>query len=239
MNRLQTLVSESAVKWGVCGIVAQWVFWGPLPGAVSLALARLDKRAYRFLLDEDGPIEWAQFLCFVIAAVATAGISRRLWQRGERWLARGGWVIVLGLAFIAGEEISWGQRVLGFTPPEAVLAANWQREMTVHNIGHETLDTINFFMALVAGWGASAYLLDRKFGFGRAWGEARFFLIPPLFLAGPFGYVFFWRLVRATVLTESGFTITKHGEWAELCLAFSFCAMACLNWRRLAADAAR
>jgi lysylphosphatidylglycerol synthetase-like protein (DUF2156 family) len=235
MQRLGKLLFESAAMWGVPRSVASGIFWAPLFGGVALALARSNKEIYRFLLEEDGPIEWAQFLCFVVAAVVAAAVARELWQRGDRWLGYAGWVVALGLVFIAGEEIAWGQRIVGFTTPEAVLATNWQGEMTLHNMGHTTLDVINLFMALAAGWCASAYLLDRKLDFARTWGEVRFFLIPPLFLAGPFGYVFAWRLLRALVLTESGFTVTKHGEWAELCLAFAFCAMACLNWRRLRA----
>jgi hypothetical protein len=237
MVHLQTLLSESADRWGVPRKLASGIFWAPLVGAVVLALARTNKDLYRSLLSEDGPVEWAQFLCFAFAAIATAGISRELWRRGDRWLARAGGVVAVGLVFIAGEEISWGQRIIGFTPPEAVLAANWQGEMTLHNMGHETLDVINLFMALVAGWCASACFLDGKRDLARAWGEARFFVIPPLFLAGPFAYVFVWRVIRATLLPESGFTVTKYGEWAELCLAFSFCAIAWLNWRRLAASA--
>lgn len=39
------------------------------------------------------------------------------------------------LLLIAGEEVSWGQRLLGLSTPEALAAVNQQGETTLHNIG--------------------------------------------------------------------------------------------------------
>jgi hypothetical protein len=36
--------------------------------------------------------------------------------------------------FGAGEEISWGQRILGFSTPEALQIHNFQKEFTLHNL---------------------------------------------------------------------------------------------------------
>jgi hypothetical protein len=36
--------------------------------------------------------------------------------------------------FGAGEEISWGQRILGFSTPETLQAHNFQKEFTLHNL---------------------------------------------------------------------------------------------------------
>jgi len=38
------------------------------------------------------------------------------------------------LFFIAGEEISWGQRLLKFDTPEELKEVNYQDEFTLHNI---------------------------------------------------------------------------------------------------------
>lgn len=44
--------------------------------------------------------------------------------------------LALGLLFFfgAGEEISWGQRILGFETPEAVAGVNKQEEFNTHNL---------------------------------------------------------------------------------------------------------
>jgi hypothetical protein len=45
-------------------------------------------------------------------------------------------MILLALVFLfgAGEEISWGQRILGFEPPAALKEANVQSEFNIHNL---------------------------------------------------------------------------------------------------------
>ena len=43
-----------------------------------------------------------------------------------------GWAVVLFIAM--GEEISWGQRILGFETPESISEINFQDEFNIHNI---------------------------------------------------------------------------------------------------------
>jgi hypothetical protein len=45
-------------------------------------------------------------------------------------------MILLGLVFFfgAGEEISWGQRIFGFEPPEKIKEENVQGEFNIHNL---------------------------------------------------------------------------------------------------------
>lgn len=43
-------------------------------------------------------------------------------------------ILGLGLLFITGEEISWGQRILGLSSPEVIKVNNAQGETTIHNI---------------------------------------------------------------------------------------------------------
>lgn len=57
--------------------------------------------------------------------------------------------LTLALVFFfgAGEEISWGQRIFGFTTPESLIENNVQGETTIHNLelfeGSERLVTID------------------------------------------------------------------------------------------------
>ncbi|MET0201749.1 MAG: hypothetical protein ABW245_07835, partial [Gaiellaceae bacterium] len=45
------------------------------------------------------------------------------------------------LLFAAGEEISWGQRIIGFRPPALFLEHNFQQESNLHNLLKGMLDT--------------------------------------------------------------------------------------------------
>lgn len=87
---------------------------------------------FRPEVGDGGLIENLTILLMLFPVILTAG---RIWQR-NRDTAFGGvslavTALVLILAF--GEEVSWGQHWLGFTPPEAVLQSNLQEEFNLHN----------------------------------------------------------------------------------------------------------
>jgi hypothetical protein len=84
----------------------------------------------RPLAAEDGLFEsLTAILAFGAAILFAAGIrksgSRRL-RLARLWLA-------LGFFLFAMEEISWGQRILGWTTPAALSALNYQGETNIHN----------------------------------------------------------------------------------------------------------
>jgi hypothetical protein len=115
------------------------VFCAPfaIVGASFLFLAfRPTRRAMLWMLDEDHPIETATALLFVVAAVMAAVLTRKLRRRSvARWVPKFYGVFAI-LHFLAAlEEISWGQRLIGFETPAALRAINGQGETTLHNVG--------------------------------------------------------------------------------------------------------
>ena len=92
------------------------------------------------MAEEDGILEWAGFGSVFLASLA--GLYIVIEARRER-LRR---VVWLGLAFLfflmAGEEISWGQRIFGFATPETLETVNVQKEFNFHNIGGFLFDHI-------------------------------------------------------------------------------------------------
>lgn len=94
-------------------------------GGMLLA-ARLEPVRYEAWLQEDRLIEWS-----TVALFAAAGILRLRAALPRRALFDV--LVALFCLFVAGEEFSWGQRLLGFTPPETFLAHNTQQELTLHN----------------------------------------------------------------------------------------------------------
>ncbi len=86
---------------------------------------------------EDGLVEWLGTLLFAAAAVLfiVAGVRR---LRGSPTHGRGrtiGMLLFLGLVFSVAfmEEVSWGQRVIGWETPGA-LSASVQDESNLHNL---------------------------------------------------------------------------------------------------------
>ena len=68
---------------------------------------------------------------------------------------------------VAGEEISWGQRLFGFKPPDVFLERNYQQELNLHNVLMKdtglgfALASKHLVMAIALGYGLLWPLLVR------------------------------------------------------------------------------
>jgi hypothetical protein len=112
---------------------------------------------YYHILQEDQAVEWASFWSFFTAG----GVFVLAARRQRRTSGAFPWFF-LGLAlvclFVAMEEISWGQRVFGYRPPEYFLAQNYQQELNLHNIA-STEARLLAFRAIILGYGISLPLI--------------------------------------------------------------------------------
>jgi hypothetical protein len=97
--------------------------------AIGVALYFVSRRTIVHLCQEDGIVENLTSLFYFIAsglfvygAVTLRG--RNVWY----------WGLALMCFMVAGEEISWGQRIFGVATPDALKSANVQGEMNLHNI---------------------------------------------------------------------------------------------------------
>jgi hypothetical protein len=92
---------------------------------------------------EDGLVEWATCVCFGLCGVVGLVAAKTRWPE----LARNQRVVLLvftAAAFMAiGEELSWGQRWLGFAPPETMRSGGGSavqmghNDVTWHNLSFE------------------------------------------------------------------------------------------------------
>jgi hypothetical protein len=232
MVRLVDEIKASAIEWGVSPRLVWWIFWAPLVGAMIVGMARLNKPLYDFLTREDGPIEWAQFLCYAGASVMAASVSFKRVSQGYRWQG----LLYAGLAFatffIAGEEIAWGQRIFGLQTPEQLAAINHQREITVHNI-QIIQDIFNVVLFLAGAYGITAHFANKRLQLGEIWDQAQYLFVPPLFVMSSFFVLFAYKLVRFVIWRTPGFTVTRFAEWPELCFAFALFLFTWLNYQRL------
>ncbi|MFM7734257.1 MAG: pectate lyase [Cyanobium sp.] len=82
---------------------------------------------------EDGPAEWVQFFGYAGACLASLVVA---WRRRARpgSLAFLGWLVLALFCFLmAGEEISWGERIFDWGL-DAIRQMNDQEETNIHNI---------------------------------------------------------------------------------------------------------
>lgn len=107
-------------------------------GLISVAIALVilhfthpDFVAY--LTDEDGWFEGSSAILYGLAAVACLMGLRQ--PRSPRSLWRL-WCLLFATLFflVAGEEISWGQRIWGIATPSSLESVNVQQELNFHNI---------------------------------------------------------------------------------------------------------
>ena len=109
---------------------------------------------FNSICKEDGIVENLQFAAFLTATIIGIWLCIRLWRNKDIWTAIPYTLFALLCFFIAMEEISWGQRILGFETPESMKTISTQDEINLHNIA-EIQNHIFFFYAAV---GAAACL---------------------------------------------------------------------------------
>jgi hypothetical protein len=107
--RAWSLADRAAVAWLALPVVA----------TVLLAATYLVKPVFRFLTDEDSVIEWSQLAALVAAVVGAAWVTLVLYRRRAHGLAVVFGIMALAAFVVAGEEISWGQRLLRRNPRSA------------------------------------------------------------------------------------------------------------------------
>jgi hypothetical protein len=124
---------------------------------------------YRAAVQEDEYLEWGTFWAFLGAAgiCIVAAVRQRRAQGGVPWFLAG-----LGLFcfLVAGEEISWAQRIFAYQPPVYFLEHNFQQEPNLHNVIGTGVRKLTL-KAIITGYGlllptlalipAARRLLDR------------------------------------------------------------------------------
>jgi hypothetical protein len=215
--------------WGFSPDAAEALWVMPLVGTIIVVASRVHPGLFQFVTSEDRLLEWLQFVGFV-ATVVFAAIAARLFARQSMKFVPS-ILILLAVAciFIAGEEISWGQRIFGFGTPEELEDLNKQGETTVHNVG-SILTLFNFAMFCLGFYGSivSAYLRLRFRNKRFRW--HRDLLVPPLFLTSAFLVLFVYKAARMTIVSKN-YTTVHIGEWAEFSLAFALAMLTYLLWR--------
>jgi hypothetical protein len=225
------LFEEDAAAWRMRVGTAVAIAVAPVALSVGVAAAHFYHPLYRFLTAEDSVLEWSQFFSIAAAAVVFGAIAWRLARRRDwRWavlFAAG----ALAAVMIAGEEISWGQRVFGLATPDILEGVNTQGESNLHNVSG-VLKALNF------GWmvGAGLFtllpliaLLPQAAERVRAW-RTSYRIIPPLALVPAFAIPFAYRFAR---FVRSGGTSGSFAEVVELSLYAGILVFALLVLRRI------
>jgi hypothetical protein len=203
----------------------------PLVGAVVVVVSAAYRPLFRLLTREDRVLEWIQFFGLVAGVVLGAVVAVLLWRSGRRLPAVLWGLFALGCFFVAGEEIAWGQRILGLETPERLADINHQEEITVHNISDIPVQTVfNGLFALLGFCGSVVAVAVRGRGRDHPLVDL---LAPPAALFNLFFLGFLYRALRLLFFPEPRFLVVKYGEFPEACLSVGLGLFAFLVWRRV------
>lgn len=122
-------------------VVAYWVLYGE-----ANAFHR------RWIRGEDRLVEWISFLGYAGATLFMAAALRR-WSAIPAWTRVFMAGVCVFLFMCAGEEISWGQRAVGFSTPAAIKHHNEQAEFNLHNLDLRNVHPVAIVEALILCFG--------------------------------------------------------------------------------------
>lgn len=222
-----------AGEWDIVPRRARLLVLLPIILSVAVAATVPFKEFYLWLVDEDHPIEWLQFACLVAAVAFLALLSVHLLRRRQVGMALLYGVVALGVVFLAGEEISWGQRIFGWGTPEELQEVNRQGETNLHNL--RAVQVLVPYAMLLASLYGTCVPLWAAFRKRLKHSTYSHLLVPPLCLVPAFGSAAAYRLFRLVIWPTPTFVISEYGEVMELTLYFGlvmFCWFNLRNMRR-------
>ena len=107
---------------------------------------------FDWLKSEDGPLEWMQFIEYALSSLLAFLIFLKSKKKDINSFI---WLLIAFLSFlIAGEEISWGERIFGFSI-ESIKELSIQDETNFHNLPffhNYVLDPALQIICIFLGW---------------------------------------------------------------------------------------
>ena len=108
---------------------------------------------FDWLRSEDGPLEWIQFVEYLISSFLAFYIFIN--KKRKKDLNSAIWLVIAIISFVvAGEEISWGERLTGISI-DAISGLNVQGETNFHNLPffhNYLLDPVFEISCIFLGW---------------------------------------------------------------------------------------
>lgn len=230
------LIRDCQRAWGgISGFALYLIIFSPLLillGGIVTAL--MGKAAYKFYTGEDQFAETLQILFFSGALIFSVMIIKQLWRINLKFIAALYGVVVLGLFFLVGEEISWGQRIFGWETSAEMSAINKQQETNLHNI-HGVDAAFKWIQFLIGVYGTFLPLLVTRIRTTFSMNRFLSFVVPHYSLILYFLPLFLFRIYRNLYDPPKRyyFVISEYNEVLELCLAVGMFCFMYHQWKRL------
>lgn len=233
-GRIMEFVTATAQAWQLSLWIVFLILLIPvfvmLIGASS---ALFGKDVYLLVTGEDGIAENFQVLVYIVTFILALTATLRYWQAKERFIALLYIILCVGLIFLTGEEISWGQRIFGWGTTGIFAEINQQQETNLHNI-KGVHDLFKWIQLLVGAYGVFLPLIVKRWAVFPLFRNLLAAITPPAVLIPYFGAMFLWKLYR-NLLPAPGpweFRLAEYNEVLELVLALGLFLFMVFQLRR-------
>ncbi len=119
-----------------------------------------DYEIYEDLVDEDGPVENASAILFILSGIVGFVITAIFCKRRNKKFAILWALLAIGFLVLGFEEISWTQRIFNLETTES-FSSNLQDQITVHNL-KSVIVYLHDFLMLVGFFGAFSWLIFKR-----------------------------------------------------------------------------
>ncbi len=177
------------------------------------SLFRLD--IFARLSKEDKFVESLQVSILLIGVYFALALAKKSSALGKYILTVFFSAAVVGLFFVAMDEVSWGQRIFNTQTPDVLIRNNVQEETTIHNLSYFQ-EKIGIGYLIIGIYGSLAWLIAPIVV--RRNKSLRYF-VPPWYLSGYFflGFLYnFYSLINP---------LQSLGDWAESAELMIYCGI--------------
>lgn len=213
--------------------------------ALMFALKLHSETIFYEINKEDSLVEYATMVGYLVITLFGYKSLRILLKSKSlnkyiKWLYCGIYVIVIiGSFLVAGEEISWGERIIGFQAPQSVTEKNTQSEFNIHN-NFAIFGYVYYAYSLVALYGIVAFLVHKVFKHffpNKFITRLLYFFAPPPYLITFFIPMFIYSILYIYLtlaeLFEIHYIFNRWEEFTELILASGLAAFFYRNYKLL------
>jgi hypothetical protein len=142
---------------------------------VGIILARVDEKDFRVYISEDGYLEYlTAIMLLIVSIISFYRILTTRFIKGLFFVSTTGFIAVLML-FGFGEEISWGQRIIGFESGAFFEKNNSQHEFNLHNLVYSGIKINKLVFGKILALTAFVYYLILPNAYARFQGCQKFF----------------------------------------------------------------
>ncbi len=221
---INDLLDDGAKAWNISRGMLLFICSLPFIVAMSgFVTALFGKAAYKWFTGEDRFAENLQIVFWVISFILSLiVVNNKSLDKNKSYAILYG-ILCVGIAFIIGEEVSWGQRFFGWATPESMKIINKQDETNIHNI-HGIGTSIKWLHLVIGTYGTFMPLIVLKSKVLQRIRPHLSMLVPHYTLLPFFFLPFIWRMYRNFFKAPKKyyFAISEYSEVIEIIIAMAF-----------------